>query len=170
MTDNYKVIIIDAPEYSGSLDEYELFQMWVEGGTLPDGTWMEDWVVPDGHPWDSHPAHQSHHLCKHSCYLIEWSEIGELWNLKCLKWWKDKEFLLHSIEEAQVKLEILAERHINEVIEVLGMDDGEDFAEYIQGHEGRITDTMVTSFILSKVNTTIKDIRGNEIVVDAGSE
>ena len=169
MTDNYKVIIIDPSEHLGHNDQYEMHQLW-ELGELPDGVWMEDWIVPDGHPWDSHPAWQAHFLCQHKTYLVDWSEIEEPWNLKSLKWWKDKEFLLHSIEEAQVKLKILAEKHIDEVVEVLGMDDGEDFAEYIQGHEGRITDAMVTGFILNRVNTTIKDIRGDEIVVDAGSE
>lgn len=165
MTNTYKVIIIDSSEYSGDNDQYALYKEW-ENGTLPHGVWLEEWIVPNGEPWDSHPAFQAHFLCKHNCYLVEWSELDELCNIKVKKWWMDKEFLLHSIEEAQVKLEALAEKHMDEVVEVLGLEDGEDFTEYVQGCEGRITDAMVTGFILGKVNTIISDIQGDEIVVD----
>lgn len=167
MTNTYRVIIIDPMEHplKEGENQYDLYALW-EKCKLPYGVWLEHWTVPDGQEWNTHPAKSAHELCKHECLLVEWDEIQEPWNVKPKSWWKDKEFLLHTIEEAQVKLEALAEKHMDEVTEVLGLEDGEDFAEYVQGCEGRITDAMVTGFILGKVNTVITDIQGDEIVVD----
>ena len=131
---------------------------------------METWLVPDDKPWDSHPAHQAHFLCGHKPYLVEWDELQEPWNVKPKSWWKAKQDLLHAVEVAQVQLADLAATHMNEVAKILYPDeegfDQEEYDEYIQGHCGRITDTMVTSFALSKVNTVIKDIQGDEITID----
>lgn len=167
MTNTYRVIIIDPSEHSlkEGENQYDLYSLW-EKCKLPYGVWLEHWTVPDGQEWNTHPAKSAHELCKHECLLVEWDELQEPWNVKPKSWWKDKEFLLHTIEEAQVKLETLAEKHMDEVVEVLGLEDGEDFAEYVQGCEGRITDAMVTGFILGKVNTVISDIQGDEIIVD----
>lgn len=166
MTNTYKVIIIDPSEYtlSHGNNQYDLYKLW-ETGTLPHGVWYEEWTVPDGMEWDSHPSLATHHLCLHNCYLVDWAELQEPWNVKTKKWWKDKEFLLHSIEEAQAKLELLAEKHMDEVVEVLGID-AEDFAEYKGNNMERTTDSMLTGFILHHVNAVITDIQGDEIIVD----
>lgn len=166
MTNTYKVIIIDPSEYTleEGDNQYDLYALW-EKGELPHGVWYEEWTVPDGQEWDSHPSLATHHLCKHNCYLVDWEELQEPWNVKPKKWWTAKRDLLHAIKVAQSKLDNLATIHMNEVVEVLGLEH-ENFDEYVQGHTGRIADCMVTGFILSKVNTVISDIQGDEITVD----
>lgn len=166
MTNTYKVIIIDPMEHSMKEGEnqYDLYALW-EKCKLPYGVWLEHWTVPDGQEWNTHPAKSAHELCKHNCYLVDWAELQEPWNVKPKSWWTAKRDLLHAIEVAQAKLESMAIMLMNEVVDVLGLDH-EDVDEYMQGHTGRITDTMTTSYILSKVNTVITDIQGDEIVVD----
>ena len=171
MTNTYKVIIVDPMEYSLNEgdNQYDLYALW-EKGELPHGVWYEEWTVPDEQEWDSHPSLATHHLCQHNCYLVDWSELQELWNVKPKSWWIAKRDLLHAVEVAQTQLADLAAVHMDEVARVLSPDeegfDQEEYDEYIQGRCGRITDTMVTSFALSKVNTVIKDIQGDEITVD----
>lgn len=171
MTNTYRVIIVDPSEHSlkEGENQYDLYALW-EKCKLPYGVWLEHWTVPDGQEWNTHPAKSAHELCKHNCYLVEWDELQEPWNVKTKSWWTAKRHLLHAIEVAQSQLADLASVHIDEVAKVLYPDeegfDQEEYDEYMQGHQGRITDTMVTNFALQKVNITIHDIQGDEIIVD----
>ncbi len=140
MADRYHVIIVSEPfsmeDYKKKgKNEYDLYEIWEStdpNQQLPSGVWFEEWYVPEGESWDSHPRHNMNELVDHEIFLIDWEEIGASHMIKDDKWWKEKIEMMGAAKEAMMATYPVAERIIDEVQSILDPEN-ESIHEAMQG-------------------------------------
>ena len=139
MADRYRVVIIDPSEFDWERypvmkkdkSPYDLYGIWESGLDMPDGTWVEEWTVPNGaDPKESKYA-DLHYLVKHETHVIDWDEIGEPHMIKTKEWWDERIALMKAMVEVFRPLYPLADKLMKEVQEITD-PDGESIHEAIK--------------------------------------
>lgn len=88
MTDRYFVVIVDRNQYDLKEDEeYDLFEKWRNKEELPNGVWVQEWLVPDGEEWNTHPCYDLNYLIENDCHCIHPSEMDKPYLLKTQEYW-----------------------------------------------------------------------------------
>lgn len=113
-------------------NEYDLYKHYENGTELPDGVWVETWLVEDDAGWKSHDLYEQHGLVSEDCYLIDWNEIGKPHMIKTGLWWKEKIETMEALYEMMKSVYPVANKIIDKVVEILD-PDRESLNEEMQG-------------------------------------
>jgi hypothetical protein len=96
MTERHLAIIIEPADFQYDTHEdlsnvYDLYALHHEGKDLPDGVWIEEWLVPDG----MNPLHSfyagGHDNCNHQYDVLDWNELESCeMGHASMKWTKEE--------------------------------------------------------------------------------